>query len=1006
MERSRVVEVYCAASGRFGSGYLVTGGTVLTAWHLVEAADSGEFVEIRPLAVDRPPGPWFQAVVVWPAPPAAPGPLDIALLAIQDTNWDAPHLTQVLWGRIVEDWPVAVIGLGFPDAAAGGHPDTTVRDTLPLRGHIDPLAHTKSSARHVMVGLDGPLVPARATDTKAQSPWSGASGTALFAADGGILLAVATADHRLALDARTLIATPVWALTQDQGFPAVAAAHGIDIKPAQAAGTSLDHRLRRLPVASHVAVPAGVSNIGRQVFVGRVEELDELDAVMRSGASAVTQVISGLGGIGKTTLASEYAHRHRGDHTLTWSLTADSRVNAEAGMASLTRRLCPDEATGHPDAALTEWAMAWLQGHPRWLLVWDNVDDLDEILPLLYGLTGGHHLVTSRRSGGWHRIGVTKPLRLGELRPDDAVELLLVLAGPAADEDAARKLCAELGNLPLAVEQAGAYMAEAGIDAKTYLQLWHTAKDRALAKAPESLSADRIMTGVWRITLDKIADSPLAGRLLRVMAWLAPAGIPRDLLAPLSDDPDESESALRRLNAYSMVNLNPVTGNVGLHRVVQAVARTADPSDPHRRAEDISAAQNNAIGLLAGLVPPPDAPAAYAAASWRTLLPHIDAFADYSDGQPVTAETITIMDRAFGFLEEQGNPAAGIRMAACSLAGEQEQHGPDHPDTLTSRANLAHACYAAGDLGRAIQLHEQTLDDSLRVLGPDHPDTLRFRNNLASVYESAGDLGHAIPLFEQTLEDFLRVLGPDHPDTLRSRNNLAGGFSSAGDLERATPLYEQALADRLRVLGEDHPDTLTSRNDLAHAYSTAGDLRRAIPLYEKTLEDSLRILGPDHPYTLTYRNSLAYGYRAAGNLGRAIPLYEQNLDERTRILGPDHPDTLRSRNNLAYALSSAGDLPRAIPLFEQTLADRLRVLGKDHPETLRSRSNLAGAYESAGHLGQAIQMFERNLDDALRILGPDHPDTLRFRTNLATARAGNDLRESGESSAHGESCSR
>jgi len=247
----------------------------------------------------------------------------------------------------------------------------------------------------------------------------------------------------------------------------------------------------------------------------------------------------------------------------------------------------------------------------------------------------------------------------------------------------------------------------------------------------------------------------------------------------------------------------------------------------------------------------------------------------------------------------------------------------------------------------AATLFEKTLADQEHLLGPNHPDTLSSRNNLACAYESAGNLERAIPLFEQTLADRLRVLGPEHPDTLGSRNNLAGAYESAGNLERAIPLHEQTLADFERVLGPEHPNTLTSRNNLAYAYESAGNLERAIPLYEQTLADSERVLGPEHPDTLTSRNNLAYAYESAGNPERAIPLYEQTLADRLRVLGPEHPNTLTSRNNLAYAYESAGNLERAIPLYEQTLADFVRVLGPEHPDTVSIRVRLRSARSSS-----------------------------------------------------------
>ena len=319
------------------------------------------------------------------------------------------------------------------------------------------------------------------------------------------------------------------------------------------------------------------------------------------------------------------------------------------------------------------------------------------------------------------------------------------------------------------------------------------------------------------------------------------------------------------------------------------------------------------------------------------------------------------------------------------LAERERVLGPDHPDTLTIRNNLAGAYYSVGRFGEAIELYEQVLADRVRVLGPDHPDTLTVRNNLAGAYKSAGRLAEAVELFERVLADQERVLGPDHPDTLAARNNLAGAYYSVGRFGEAIELFERVLAERERVLGSDHPDTLTTRNNLAGAYYFAGRFGEAIELLGRVLAERERVLGPDHPDTLTTRNNLAFAYHSAGRFDEAIELYERVLAEQERVLGPDHPDTLTVRNNLAFAYHSAGRFGEAIELFERVLADQERVLGPDHPGTLTTRNSLAGAYEDVGRFGEAIELFERVLADQERVLGPDHPDTLNARDNLALA---------------------
>ena len=311
--------------------------------------------------------------------------------------------------------------------------------------------------------------------------------------------------------------------------------------------------------------------------------------------------------------------------------------------------------------------------------------------------------------------------------------------------------------------------------------------------------------------------------------------------------------------------------------------------------------------------------------------------------------------------------------------------GEDHPDTLTSRNNLAGAYESAGRLEEAITLYEQVLPDRIRILGEDHPDTLTSRNNLAGAYESAGRLEEAITLYEQVLPDRIRVLGEYHPDTLASRNNLAYAYESAGRLTEAITMLEQVITDSTRILGEDHPHTLASRNNLAGAYESAGRLTEAITLYEQVTKDCARVLGEDHPHTLVSRNNLAGAYESAGRLTEAVTLYEQVTKDCARVLGEDHPHTLVSRNNLANAYREAGRITEAIAVFEQVLADRTRVLGEDHPDTLTSRNNLAGAYESAGRLTEAITLYEQVLADRTRILGKDHPATLATLNALASA---------------------
>ncbi|CAL9465040.1 hypothetical protein SUDANB95_02702 [Actinosynnema sp. ALI-1.44] len=739
-----------------------------------------------------------------------------------------------------------------------------------------------------------------------------------------------------------------------------------------------------VPVVESLSAVAGVGRVppSTGVFVGRSEELARLDAaVSGAGGRAVVVAVHGLGGVGKSTLAARFAESRGDRFSFVWWLTADSPAAIATGLADLAVAIAP-EAAVLPAEQRVELGVRWLATHDEWLLVLDNLVTPADAAELLERVRTGTVVITSRRGTGWGGVStvVVDVLTAGQAL--DLLDRLVRAEWPDADLSGAEVLCAELGFLPLAVEQAAAYLGQNRISPTAYLDLLGRFPARMFTAAKEGGDVRRTMARVWHLTLDRLADTPLAGELLRVVAWCAPDGIPRDFLAGLGEGPDVHE-ALGRLAAYSMITLTGTT--VSAHRLVQAVTRTQDPQDPHRRPQDVAAARDTATTVLSNAVAEldPRSPADWP--RYQQVLPHARALLEHTTPDTDTPHTLRLLARLGHYLDSRGDPGTAVAHHARAVESGQRLHGPDHPETLPFRGNLANAYRAAGDLGRALPLLEAVLADRERVLGPDHPDTLTARNNLAYAYETAGDLGRATPLYEAALAGGERVLGPDHPDTLPFRGNLASAYRAAGDLERAIPLYEANLAHCERVLGSDHLVTLTSRNNLAYGYEAAGDLDRAIPLYEATLADRVRLLGPDHPDTLVSRNNLAYAHHVIGDSDRALPLLEAVLADRERVLGPAHPHTLDSRNNLACVRQFVGDLDRALPLHEAVLADRERVLGPDHPNTVASRYNLASAYLATGDPDAAVPLLEAAVAARERVLGPDHWDTLAARTSLANA---------------------
>ena len=310
-------------------------------------------------------------------------------------------------------------------------------------------------------------------------------------------------------------------------------------------------------------------------------------------------------------------------------------------------------------------------------------------------------------------------VRLDVLSLNNAVELLTRIAPSAAD--GAGELCIELGCLPLAVEQAGAYLAETAISSRAYLALLGEYPADMFESVGATGDTERTIARIWRVTLDRLADDPLAGQILRILAWYAPDPVPRALLNPVANPPDVHR-AIRWLAAYSMLAVDRDM-TITVHRLVQAVTRTPDAADPHRAPARIDDARTQAAILLYNTIPSAWAdPATWP--TWRTLLPHIDALADHAPPSTDTAFMVHLLNRTGLFLYDQGAHARAIRFLDRALTDCVRVLGEDHPNTLTSRDNLASAYRAAGDLGRAIRLHEQTLTDRRRVLGEDHPATL------------------------------------------------------------------------------------------------------------------------------------------------------------------------------------------------------------------------------------------------------------------------------------------
>lgn len=453
---------------------------------------------------------------------------------------------------------------------------------------------------------------------------------------------------------------------------------------ATGAGARAEQHVHPPPVITpmeQVDPAPGVINLpGRSaLFVGREQDMRRLRKAITSAAlgSVVVTAVHGLGGVGKSTLAAHYAQAHRAEYSLVWWITADAPSAIETGVAQLAVAVQPAVA-GLPLEQQTEHGLRWLATHQGWLLILDNLTAPTDAATQLARLPGGHVVITSRRTTGWHTLAT--PVLLDVLEPAEAVEMLTRIlshdraasAGSAGDVAA---VCAELGYLPLAIEQAGAYITETGTSPRAYRELLARYPAAMYQQTAEGGDAQRTMARIWRVTLDTLATTPLAGQVLRVLAWYAPKDIPTALLTGLAEQP-ALVTAIGRLAAYGMITYRD--GVISVHRLVQAVTRTADPDDPHRTPAEVTTAREHATRILARILGSLDVEDP---AQWpvlHVLLPHTAALIGHTLPAEDSIDTATVMISIGVFLYGQGSLTDALTYLHRCLAGCERILGPDH----------------------------------------------------------------------------------------------------------------------------------------------------------------------------------------------------------------------------------------------------------------------------------------------------------------------------------------
>ena len=728
------------------------------------------------------------------------------------------------------------------------------------------------------------------------------------------------------------------------------------------------------------------------LFKGRGDVLQRLkDDLDKDKATAITQTIYGLGGIGKTRLAVEFCWRAIGEgkYKGVFFVNSETPELLHASIASLAGTGVLNLREQNVDQQTAELAVfQWLGVHKGWLIIFDNADTKESaevIEALLPHLAAGHIIITSRYK---HWSAAVKPQSLQLLRAKDASQFLLErTAGRRIetehDESNAKQLAKELGYLPLTLEQAAAYIAHESITFSDYLKEWESDKEKVLHWCNEREMKYPVSAAVtWQRTFDKL--SPSSRTVLRLAAFLAPEVIPTEMFEDSSDvlngammlledkkPPGKSKLkikvALSELSAYSMITRQQEGFTV--HRILQEVIRTRIPEDKRRDWIE------KTLGIVNDFAPTDSRDVR----TWPVLdvlRPHAETIAKKADQVEITEPTSRLMSILGTYLHYKGLYHESEYWKKRALAIDEASLGKDHPDVATTLSNLALLYQATNRLKEAEPLMQRALAIAEASLGKDHPDVATALNNLAMLYQDTNRLKEAEPLMQRVVKIFEKSLGEDHPNVATALNNLAMLYQDTNRLKEAEPLMQRVVKIFEKSLGEDHPNVATALNNLAQLYKATNRLKEAEPLMQRALAITETSFGKDHPQVAIRLNNLARLYQATNRLKEAEPLMKRALKITEASLGKDHPNVAIRLNNLALLYKATNRLKEAEPLMERALKIDEASLGKNHPNVAIDLNNLARLYQATNRLKEAEPLMERGLVIFLqftRRTGHPHP---------------------------------
>jgi tetratricopeptide (TPR) repeat protein len=762
-------------------------------------------------------------------------------------------------------------------------------------------------------------------------------------------------------------------------------------------------------------------------FTGRDDILGDLaEGLLPSGTAVVIQALSGMGGVGKTQLVTEYIYRSRGTYDLVWWLHAEQPETLKIEYSKLARELDLPECRDPARDRVVEAVRGWLEKNQRWLLVFDNACEPAELVDSLPTKGGGHILITSRNPN-WEAIAET--LVTDVFQREEALAFLLKRA-KRTEPAAAAELASELGYLPLALEQAAAYILETQTTIANYLELYRHYSRELLHHGAKYATYPMAVAATFQVSFNKVgAEQPAALELLMLCGWLAPDDIPIEFLTagaqnlpmPLAATTANRlllDQAVATLCRYSLARRQ---GNsLSIHRLVQAVAR-GQLDFPGQRTW-IKAS----LMMLIDVYPLPE----HQNQSWRErfrLLPHALAIAGhveplleglaasefvglaYDLGRlfrdaaqlawaQIWVERALEMNRYLNgnldhsvaaALNELGLIANEMRNLPVaeqyfedSLRLYEELDGVDSPSAGIVVNNLGMVNAASGNLVTALAYYERALAIAQSVYGSTHPDVSRTLYNLGSVLRSMGKLKEARHAYEQALAIDEALFGPDHPSTGAVVGGLAGVLDSLGESAAALGRYAQALAIAEKTYGPMHPSVASILSNLGELHQHLVDLPAARDCFERALAIDEKAYGPDHPSVAADASALGLVLQDQGDGAGAKAYLARALEIDRRVYGPDHRAVGRDHLFLSQVLLELDELDAAKDHVEQALCIDQKVFSAESGALADDWNTLGRVLNKQGLLSEARMYFERALTADEITFGANHLAVARDSYNL------------------------